>query len=196
MATRFNQSGPESFHESLPKADSQERERLWGSLSLQKIISEAPVDAVTPEDAWTPSAKKAGIPKDKPTELSLAARKEAINRDLRVLGNPFVRAKTRELIMENPDTPFNALSQVTLGGVSEAGLSHVAHQDIAKWALRRKRPAIQDAGLRARHWMDRPKQSGPSRFQQEFLKRQAQEQEHAQQMDALRQAFSQLKLSD
>lgn len=199
LSARSNHASPESFHESLPKADSSERERLWGSLTLQKVINEAPVDAVATEDAWVPSVKPTPVSqfsKDKPAELSQAARKDAINRDLRILGNPFVRAKTRELIRENLDTSFEVLSQVTLGGLSEAGLSHVAHQDIAKRTLRRKRPSQPDAGLRVRQWMERPKQVGPSRFQREFLKQQQATQEQTEAMDALQLAFSKLNLSD
>ncbi|WP_303674113.1 hypothetical protein [Vampirovibrio chlorellavorus] len=199
LSARVNHASPESFHESLPKADSQERERLWGSLTLQKFIHEAPVDALAPEDVWAPSVKPAPVSqvsKDKPAALSQAARKDAINRDLRILGNPFARAKTRELIRENPDTPFEALSQVTLGGLSEAGLSHLVHRDLAKLTLNRKKPAQRDPAIRAADWMERPRHHGPSRFQQEFLKRQQEAEEQAQHIETLRQAFSRLKLND
>lgn len=100
------------------------------------------------------------------------------------------------LMEENPDTPFDMLSKVTPGRISEEGLSHLAQRDIAHWIINRKKPVQRDSAMRVEDWMDRPRQAGPSRFQQEFLKQQAQDQEQAQHMEALQRAFSKLKLSE
>ncbi len=191
VSPRLSHSSPESFHEALSKSDASERVGHWGRLSLKEYAADPPYESPPAKDYWAPGHKQPNtVPKTLPESQA------AFRRDLRILGNPFVRAKTIELVMENPDTPFDVLSQVTLGGVSDAGLSHLAHRHTAKLALSRKRPAQRDPVLRVRQWVNRTKQPVPSRFQQEFLKQQQAAQKQAEAMDALQLAFRKLKLSD